>query len=115
MIDGASPILWALMKTTMPICPISRTAMILGSRWTAQIIRELLDQGPRRFQDFQSALAGIPPNTLSHRLKMLEDSGVVVREFYEQHPPRAQYVLTKKGQKMSAIIAAMRDWGTKYG
>lgn len=95
-------------------CPIARAALILGSRWTALIIRELLDHGPRRFQDFQDAIAGIPPNTLSNRLKMLEDSGIVVREFYATHPPRAEYVLTPKGRKMSAIIAAMREWGAKF-
>lgn len=96
-------------------CPIARTAMIIGSRWTAQIMRELIDHGARRFQDLQDALDGIPPNTLSSRLKMLEEGGIVKREFYETHPPRAEYVLTPKGKKMSAVIAAMRDWGAKYG
>ena len=96
-------------------CPIARAAMILGSRWTAQIMRELLAHGVRRFQDLQDALEGIAPNTLSNRLKMLEESGIVVREFYEDHPPRAEYVLTAKGKKMGAIIGAMRDWGVKYG
>ncbi len=103
------------MSDRLPLCPISRTAMILGSRWTAQIIRELLDHGPRRFQDFSGALDGITPTTLSNRLKMLEESGVVAREIYETHPPRAEYILTPKGKKMSAIIGAMRDWGAKYG
>ncbi len=103
------------MSDRLPLCPISRTAMILGSRWTAQIIRELLDHGPRRFQDFQDALDGIAPTTLSNRLKMLEESDVVAREIYETHPPRAEYILTAKGKKMSAIIGAMRDWGVKYG
>lgn len=89
--------------------------MILGSRWTAQIVRELLDHGPLRFQEFQAALDGIAPTTLSNRLKMLEESGIVAREIYETHPPRAAYSLTVKGARMSDIIGAMRDWGAKYG
>jgi DNA-binding HxlR family transcriptional regulator len=96
-------------------CPIARTAMIIGSRWTALILRELTFKGPRRFQDLQDALDGIAPTTLSSRLKMLEDSGVVVREFYEDHPPRAEYVLTQKGKKLNGVLNAMRDWGAKYG
>ncbi len=103
------------MSERLPTCPIARTAMILGSRWTAQIIRELLDNDRRRFQDFSDGLAGITPATLSNRLKMLEESGVVARKIYETHPPRADYVLTAKGKKMAAIIGAMRDWGAKYG
>ena len=96
-------------------CPIARTAMIIGSRWTALILRELVDHGARRFQDLQDALDGIAPTTLSSRLKMLEDSGVIARRFYEEHPPRAEYVLTPKGKKMSGVLNAMRDWGAKYG
>ncbi len=103
------------MSDATPGCPIARAALILGSRWTAQIMRELLENGARRFQDFQDALDGIPPNTLSNRLKMLEESGIVARSFYEDHPPRAEYLLTAKGRKMSGIIGAMRDWGSKYG
>lgn len=103
------------MRDRPPSCPIARTAMILGSRWTAEIIRELLEKGPRRFQDLQDTLGAIAPNTLSSRLKMLEQSGVVRREFYEEHPPRAAYVLTEKGRRMSAIIGAMRAWGQNYG
>jgi DNA-binding HxlR family transcriptional regulator len=99
----------------LPLCPISRTAVIVGSKWTPQILRELLDHGDRRFQDLQDALPGIAPNTLSHRLKLLEKSGIVVREFYDQNPPRAHYVVTDKGRAMSKIISSMREWGEKFG
>lgn len=102
------------MVEKLPDCPIARAALILGTRWTAQIIRELLDHGPRRFQDLQEKIEGITPNTLSNRLKMLENSGVVSREFYTDHPPRAAYTLTEKGMKMRAIIRAMRVWGAEH-
>jgi DNA-binding HxlR family transcriptional regulator len=29
-------------------------------------------------------------------------------------PPRAEYLLTKKGRELGPIIRAMRDWGSKY-
>jgi DNA-binding HxlR family transcriptional regulator len=54
------------------------------------------------------------PNTLSERLKALEAAGIVERRFYEQHPPRAEYVLTDKGRDLAPIVRAMRDWGMKY-
>lgn len=78
-------------------------------------MRELLEHGSRRFQDLQDALEGIAPNTLSARLKMLENSGIVVREFYAEHPPRAAYVLTDKGRNMKTIINAMGAWGRTHG
>jgi len=100
-----------MQNKNLPLCPVSRTAFIIGSRWTSEIIRELVDKGARRFSDFEEALAGIAPNTLSNRLKMLEDHGVVERKIYDTHPPRSEYHLTDKGLKMRPIIDAMRTWG----
>ncbi len=100
-----------MAKKNLPLCPVSRAAFIIGSRWTSEIIRELVDHGPRRFSDFEAALSGIAPNTLSNRLKMLEDHEVVRREIYDSHPPRSEYHLTEKGLKMRPIIDAMRHWG----
>ena len=102
------------MENDQQFCPIARAAVIIGSRWTIHIVRELLDHGPRRFQDLADAIEGIGPTTLSNRLKMLEQSGIVERQFYDEHPPRAHYVLTEKGRKMKDIIGAMRNWGSKY-
>jgi DNA-binding HxlR family transcriptional regulator len=92
-------------------CPIARTLDIIGERWTILILRDLLLQGPRKFQDFETSLAGISPNTLSARLKRLEESGVVERRFYEQHPPRAEYLLTEKGRALGPVLKALLAWG----
>jgi DNA-binding HxlR family transcriptional regulator len=97
--------------------PIARTLDIIGERWTILILRDLVVGGARKFQDFERSLAGISPNTLSARLKRLEDAGIVERRFYEQHPPRAEYVLTEKGKDLRPVLRALLDWGqhhTKY-
>lgn len=95
-------------------CPVAWTLAVVGSSWTALILRDLLLHGPRRFQDFQTSLAGIPPTTLSDRLKKLEAHGVIERRLYQQHPPRAEYALTPKGRDLGPVVGAMRDWGRKY-
>ena len=95
-------------------CPIARTLDIIGERWTLLILRDLVVGGPQKFQDFQQSLAGISPNTLSARLKRLEESGVVERRFYEQHPPRAEYLLTAKGRALGPVLKALLDWGRSH-
>ena len=95
-------------------CPVARTLDIIGERWTILILRDLFRQGPRRFQDFQQSLAGISPNTLSARLKRLEEHGIVERRFYEQYPPRAEYMLTDKGRQLGPILKALLEWGRKH-
>jgi len=101
-------------KLATPECPIARTLDAIGARWTPLILRDLLLQGPRRFQDLLDSLMGIAPTTLSERLKTLEAHGIVERRFYMLHPPRAEYVLTKKGLDLGPIVRAMRVWGEKY-
>ena len=95
-------------------CPIARSLDVIGERWTILILRELVRSGPRKFQDFANTLSGVSPNTLSARLKRLEDAGIVERRFYEQHPPRAEYVLTEKGLELRPVLRALFDWGQRH-
>jgi DNA-binding HxlR family transcriptional regulator len=95
-------------------CPVARTLEIIGDRWTILIVRDLLLKGQRKFLDFELSLTGISPNTLSARLKILEEAGLIQRRFYEQHPPRAEYLLTDKGRELGPVLRALRAWGEKH-
>ena len=95
-------------------CPVARTLDIIGERWTILILRDLFLQGPRKFQDFEASLSGISPNTLSARLKRLEEGGIIARRFYDQHPPRAEYLLTPKGRELGPVMKQLRNWGEKH-
>jgi DNA-binding HxlR family transcriptional regulator len=94
-------------------CPVAFTLDIIGDKWSILILRDLFLNGPRKFQDFQESLQGISPNTLSARLKNLEQNGILARQFYEEHPPRAEYVLTDRGRELGPIIKALREWGNR--
>jgi DNA-binding HxlR family transcriptional regulator len=95
-------------------CPIVRTLDIVGDRWSILILRDLILEGPRKFSDLEQSLSGISPNTLSSRLKTLEQHGIVERRFYDQHPPRAEYVVTSRGRELRPILKTLRDWGQQY-
>ena len=95
-------------------CPVARSLDIIGERWTMLILRDLLLEGPRKFQDFEHSLTAIGPNTLSARLKRLEEAGIVERRFYERHPPRAEYLLTEKGEELRPVLKALFQWGQRH-
>ena len=97
-----------------PFCPVAWTLDIIGDRWTMLIVRDLVLHGPRKFADLQRSLPRASPNTLSDRLKTLEEHGVVTRRFYEDHPPRAEYLLTPKGDDLRPILRALRIWGERH-
>jgi len=98
----------------IPDCPVARTLDLIGERWTILLLRDLLLEGPRRFQDFQASLPGVAPNILSARLKAMEEGGLIGRQLYSERPPRVEYVLTDKGKSLGPVVKAMRDWGTKH-
>ena len=95
-------------------CPLARALDLIGERWSVLILRDLLLHGARKFQDFENSLSGISPNTLSARLKRLEEGGIIERRFYEEHPPRAEYVLTAKGRELGPVMKALRAWGERH-
>lgn len=94
-------------------CPVAKSLEVVGDRWTLLVVRDLLS-GPRRFQDFLQTLPGIAPNILSARLKLMEEHGLIVREFYTDHPPRAQYVLSEKGRELGMVVGALAAWGGRH-
>ena len=94
-------------------CPVARSLEFLGERWTLLIVRDLLS-GPRKFQDLQASLTGVAPTVLSHRLKILETRGIIRRGWYSDHPPRAEYALTDRGQDLKATVRALAIWGARH-
>lgn len=94
-------------------CPVACTLDIIGDRWTLLIIRDLI-LGKKRFGEFLESSEKIPTNILADRLKKLEDKGLIEKSLYNEHPPRAEYLLTESGQELTKIIRAMFHWGNKY-
>jgi DNA-binding HxlR family transcriptional regulator len=94
-------------------CPVARSLELVGERWTLLIVRDLL-RGPRRFQDLQTSLAGVAPNLLSERLKLMERHRLVKRRHYSTHPPRAEYALTERGRELGVVVGALAQWGARH-
>lgn len=95
-------------------CPIHVTMMIIGKRWTAIIIRDLV-AGTKRFGELEHSLDGISAKVLTQRLQELEGQGVVERRVYAEVPVRVEYSLTEKGHGLKKVIDSMAGWGEKWG
>lgn len=94
-------------------CPIARTAILIGDRWTPLIVRDL-EPGCRRFSELQRSLDGISPKTLSDRLRRLEEAGVISRTCFAEVPPRVEYRLTGKGHALLSVLESMRTFGEEW-
>ena len=57
---------------------------------------------------------GAPRETLSLRLRKLEDYRLIERRRYCEHPPRDEYVLTPAGQALQPVLRSLRQWGERF-
>jgi DNA-binding HxlR family transcriptional regulator len=77
------------------------------------VIRDL-SEGRSRFCELERSLEGISPRTLSLRLRVLEEEGIVERRTYPEVPPRVEYALTDKGRALAPLIEDMRRYGYRW-
>ncbi len=99
--------------TACDSCPVAKTADLIGDSTILLLIRDL-QKGPTRFSSFLASLPGVSTRTLTQKLKLLEEEELVVKKKYPEFPPRIEYVLTKKGRGLLAVIRAMERYGTTY-
>jgi DNA-binding HxlR family transcriptional regulator len=91
-------------------CPLSRALDVIGERWSALIVRELL-AGPRRYTDLHADLPGVSTDVLAARLKEMERDGLVARRRLPAPAAAAVYELTSRGRDLLPALTALADWG----
>lgn len=94
------------------LCPVGRSAELLGDRAVLLILRELFF-GRRRFEVI-AANTGLGPQLVSARLKMLVSEGIAERRAYSERPVRHDYWLTDKGKALFDVLYAMRNWAERW-
>ena len=86
---------------------VRRAADLLGRRWTLALLYAS-HEGAVRFNEFRQVCGEIPPRTLAQRLAELEDAGLLERRVLDSRPPRVEYRLTPAGERLEALIEALR-------
>lgn len=84
---------------------------ILGTKWTLPIVAAILDN-KNRFNEIQRECK-VCPRTLSARLYELEKNGIINKTNIRNKTSKVEYSLTKKGESLSSVIAAISDWSYK--
>ncbi|CAB1128979.1 putative transcriptional repressor of catechol dioxygenase [Candidatus Hydrogenisulfobacillus filiaventi] len=86
---------------------------LLGKRWTALIIRQLVD-GPKRFRELLIAMPNINDKVLAQRLKELQQHQILTRQVFAEVPVRVEYSLTERGEDLKPVIAAIDAWNARW-
>jgi len=99
-------------KSYQQFCGLARALDVLGERWTLLVVRELM-LGPRRFVDLLEALPGIGSNTLTTRLRALEEDGLIARGTLPPPVAAPVYRLTAAGRELEPVIVELGRWGMR--
>lgn len=102
-------------KKNMMCCPIDNTFKIIGKKFTIHILRNMMMNDQKRFNEFLNTIEGINPKTLSARLREMEKNNLIERKvFAEETPIRVEYNLTEKGTKLRSILEQMAAFSQRY-
>ena len=98
----------AMQPPLPPDCPLEDVLELLAGAWTAKILW-FLRAGPRRFGDLRRDLGRVSTKVLTHRLRLMEQNGLVMREVVPGKPPQVEYSLTAMGHEFELILDSMEQ------
>jgi DNA-binding HxlR family transcriptional regulator len=93
-------------------CPPPSTVdamLLLQERWVLFVVHALL-AGPLGFNELNRRATGVSAATLSQRLVLLEQRGILTKRVLSTMPPRTEYRLTRKGAGLRPVIDAISAW-----
>lgn len=85
---------------------------LLGDEWTLLIVQRAM-LGARRYGDFTAALP-VSNAVLSNRLKSLAGAELLVRQQYQDSPPRSEYLLTAKSRALWPMLTSIWEWERRW-
>lgn len=80
---------------------------IFASRWSIEILAALYIAGERRFNELRRLLEGISSRTLSDKLTILRETGMVSRIVVDGPPVKVTYNLTEHGKKAGRLLSPL--------
>ena len=88
---------------------------LLMGPWTTYILWTLRQSGPMRFGAIRRTVQGVSAKVLTQRLRMLEQAGVIFREYKPRIPPEVVYGLTQRGRELGPVLDALDTLAQRWG
>src|SRR5262245_4045994 len=94
-------------------CAVACTLDLVGDRWTLLVVRDLM-AGKRFFDEFLRSPERIATNTLTARLRALQDYGWIERVPDPSDRRRCAYRFTEEGLQLRELLGHIAGWGHKH-
>jgi DNA-binding HxlR family transcriptional regulator len=94
-------------------CPVELTINLIGGKWKAVLLWELSEK-TLRFNELVRLFPNATRKMLTQQLKEMERDGLILRNEYNQIPPKVEYSLTEFGRSFMPVLFSMNQWGKDY-
>jgi len=91
-------------------CPLQGAIDVISKKWALLIINEIGNHKRIRFSELRSELREITAKSLSNTLDDLQSNDLIIREAFNEIPPRVEYHLTRDGQGLHRAIVPLLQW-----
>lgn len=95
-------------------CPFTSALDILGDKWILVIVKQMLIEGKETFKDFVESEEAVATNILSSKLKLLEESGIIIKTKPPNNKKTNLYLLTEKGLALTPILVELATWSDGF-
>ena len=87
---------------------------MFSGKWKSRILSVLSKADNLRYGEIKSKIANITDAVLAASLTELISSEMIVRQSYDEIPPKVEYSLSEKGRSIIPVLDNISKWGEKY-
>jgi DNA-binding HxlR family transcriptional regulator len=95
-------------------CPSRRLLDTIGDKWASLTIVALGLEGPMRYSQLSTRIAGVSQKMLTQTLRNLERDGLVTRTVTPSVPVRVDYEVTDLGRSLLDPIRHLKEWAEAH-
>lgn len=92
------------------ICPLEAAVNTISGKWKIPIVWQI-HEGKKRPSEFLRGIAKVDRRVLNQQLNEMVEDGILVKQVFNELPPRVEYSLTELGEKLVKILWHLNDWG----
>lgn len=92
------------------ICPLEFAVNTISGKWKIPIVWQI-NEGKKRPSEFLRGIGKVDRRVLNQQLKEMEEDGILVKESFNELPPRVEYSLTETGKSLVEVLWLLNKWG----
>lgn len=94
------------------ICPLEKAVNAISGKWKIPIIWHI-QQGKKRPSELLREIENVDRRVLHQHLSEMVAAGLLIKNSFNELPPRVEYDLTDTGQLLVEILWDLNEWGKK--